>query len=141
MQEKTEKAPKKRVLHPKYVSQNQLIIPGFETPFEQEIDYTNRWVRLANLILWDAIVSKYLIIMNSPTGRLPRHGRIIVGAVMIKHMQKLTDRETIQQIQENMYYQYFLGYTSYQKEEPFDASLFVEIRERLGIEFMNEVGQ
>ena len=47
MQEKTEKAPKKRVLHPKYVSQNQLIIPGFETPFEQEIDYTNRWVRLA----------------------------------------------------------------------------------------------
>ena len=81
-----------------------MIISGFETPFEQEIDYTNRWVRLANLILWDAIVSKYLIIMNSPTGRLPRHGRIIVGAVMIKHMQKLTDRETIQQIQENIYY-------------------------------------
>ena len=79
--------------------------------------------------------------MNYQTGRPPINGRVIIGAVMMKHIQKLSDRETISQIQENIYYQYFLGYSGYQREEPFDASLFVEIRERLGIDFMDAVNQ
>ena len=141
MQGNSDKKSKKRAVHPKYESQNQLTIPGFENPFDIEIDMDNRWVRLANVIPWDEIVSKYYKILNYQTGRPPINGRVIIGAVMIKHMQKLTDRETISQIQENMYYQYFLGYKGFQKEEPFDPSLFVEIRERLGLEFMSDVNE
>ncbi|WP_394331158.1 transposase [Arcticibacter svalbardensis] len=32
---------------------------------------------------------------------------------------------------ENMYMQYFLGYSSFGNETPFDASLFVEFRNKM----------
>ncbi len=51
----------------------------------------------------------------------------------------LDDRETVSQITENMYMQYFLGYSSYSREPPFDASLFVEIRKRMGEELIGEM--
>lgn len=61
---------------------------------------------------------------------------MLIGAVIIKHILNLDDRETVAQITENMYLQYFLGYSSYIKEAPFDPSLFVEIRKRLGQELV-----
>ena len=62
-----------------------------------------------------------------------------MGAVIIKHLGDLTDRETVAQIRENMFMQYFLGYSSFTNEEPFSASLFVEIRERLSIDLLSKI--
>ncbi len=56
----------------------------------------------------------------------------MIGAVIIKHKLGLSDAETVQQIQENPYMQYFVGLSGYQKEVPFAASLFVDIRKRMG---------
>jgi IS5 family transposase len=39
-------------------------------------------------------------------------------------MLKLSDEETIEQIRENMFMQYFLGYGSFTNDAPFDPSLF-----------------
>ena len=38
------------------------------------------------------------------------------------------------EIEENIYLQYFIGYSSFSPDPPFDPSLFVEIRKRLGDE-------
>ena len=38
---------KKRASTPQYVSPNQLVLSGFETPFEQKLTRDNRWVKLA----------------------------------------------------------------------------------------------
>src|SRR6185312_10117122 len=59
----------------------------------------------------------------------------------IKHMGDLTDRETIAQIQENMFMQYFLGYSSFTNEEPFSDTLFPEIRERLSLELLSKINE
>ena len=56
-------------------------------------------------------------------------------------MLNLDDRETVAQMTENMYLQYFLGYSSYIKEVPFDPSLFVDIRKRLGQELIAEMNE
>ena len=37
--------------------------------------------------------------------------------------------------------QYFLGYSSFTDEPPFDASLFVEFRKRLGMENLNAINE
>ena len=58
--------------------------------------------------------------------------RVVIGAVIIKHKLSLSDRETVVQIQENPYMQYFLGYESFKSKKPFDPSLFVKIRRRMG---------
>ena len=73
----------------------------------------------------------------STTGRPPISARVVIGSLIIKHMCNLDDRETVAQITENMYMQYFLGYSSFTTEAPFDASLFVEFRNRMGMEQIN----
>ena len=59
----------------------------------------------------------------------------------IKHLCNISDRETMLQIRENMYMQYFIGYSSFSNEAPFDASLFVDIRKRLTLEQINEINE
>lgn len=124
-----------------YVSPNQLTICGFETPFEQALTSENRWVRLSNLLPWDKLATQYDKLFKSSEGRRPLNGRIVIGAVIIKHMLNLSDRETILQIQENVFMQYFLGYSSFTNEAPFDPSLFVDIRQRLSLEVMNSINE
>ena len=64
---------------------------------------------------------------------------MIVGALIIKHQMNLSDRETIDLIQENPYVQYFVGLHDFSNIPVFDASLFVYIRKRLGVENMNAI--
>lgn len=133
---------KKRAPKLNYVSPNQLTLVGFESPFAQNLSPANRWVVLAGLIPWDEISSVYLKQMSgSAEGRPALNPRIILGALIIKHICNLDDRETVAQISENMYMQYFLGYTSFSSAPPFDASLFVEIRKRLGAEQVNAINE
>jgi hypothetical protein len=137
---KTTVNPKRKLaVSKKYISQNQLILEGFETPFEQKLTKNNRWVLLSKQIPWDEIVILYDRQFQSKEGRPPINGRIVLASVIIKHMLDLTDRETIQQISENMFMQYFLGYSSFTNETPFDPSLFVDIRERLSLDIMNKI--
>ena len=131
---------KRRAHTPKYVSPNQLTIDGFETPFERSLDPENRWVVLSKLLPWDEICNVYLKEVGvSETGRPAISPRIVIGSLVIKHMCNLDDRETVDQISENIYMQYFLGYSSFDPTPPFDASLFVEFRKRLGMDSVNAI--
>ena len=134
------KASKTRASKQAYVSPTQIILEGFETPFESNLDAKNRWVQLAHRIPWDSIVNIYQTQMsNHTTGASNINPRVVIGSIVIKHMCNLSDEETILQIQENMYMQYFIGYSSFSNEVPFDPSLFVEIRKRLGPEQINAI--
>lgn len=136
------RALKKRASKQNYQSTGQLYLEGFETPFSQKLSSSNRWVQLSNQIPWDKIVNVYTKQLNNKTtGASNVNGRVVLGSLMIKHMCNLSDEETILQIQENMYMQYFLGYSSYSNEAPFDSSLFVQIRKRLGVEELNAINQ
>ncbi len=46
-------------------------------------------------------------------GRPNLNPRLVLGAIIIKHMCDLDDLETVEQISENIYMQYFLGYSSF----------------------------
>jgi transposase, IS5 family len=136
------KALKNRASRQQYVGQAQLSIPGFDTPFAQKLNPSNRWVLLSQKIPWDKLVKVYESQMrNSATGAGGVNPRVALGALIIKHMCDLSDRETVLQIQENMYMQYFIGLSGFCDEEPFDASLFVEFRKRLGAEQLNKINE
>lgn len=136
------KAQKYRASKQAYVSTNQLSLTGFETPFSRSLRRDNRWVVLAHKIPWDPLASIYRRQMgNDRTGAGGINPRVALGALIIKHICDLSDRETIQQIQENMYMQYFIGYSGFCDEEPFDPSLFVGIRKRLGVEQINAINE
>jgi len=133
---------KKRAPSPKYISPSQLSIDCFQTPFEQQLNPENRWIVLSRLMPWDEVCNLYLKNVGiSPTGCPPMIPRVIIGSMIIKHLCNLDDREAVDQISENIYMQYFLGYSSFSSEPPFDASLFVDFRKRLGMENLNAINE
>jgi hypothetical protein len=137
-----EKSKRKHAPTPAYLSPNQLTLDAFKSPFERELNPNNRWVVLAGLIPWDEISSLYFKnVPVSSTGRPGLNPRIVIGSLIIKHMCNLDDREAVDQIAENIYMQYFLGYTSFIKEPPFDASLFVDFRKKLGMDSLNAINE
>ena len=125
----------------RYTPTSQLSITGFETPFSQKLSAENRWVILARIIPWDKLASVYYKKMRANFGAPTLSARLVVGTVIIKHMLDIDDREVIEQIRENIYLQYFLGFSSFKAEAPFDASLMVSIRKRLGIRAMQELNE
>ena len=136
------KATKNRASKKSYISPIYSVLPGFGTPFDQHLDSTNRWVVLANLIPWDILVNKYQRQLNNQqTGADGINPRVAIGAMIIKHICDLSDRDTVQQIKENIYMQYFIGYSSFSTEEPFDPSLFVDFRKRLSMEDVNKINE
>jgi IS5 family transposase len=136
------KAHRKVAPSPKYVSPSQMTLAGFETPFERSLNPKNRWVVLAGLIPWDEICSLYLKqVRPSSTGRPAISPRIVIGSIIIKHLCNLDDVETVDQISENIYMQYFLGYPSFTNEAPYDPSLLTDFRKRLGMDQVNAINE
>jgi hypothetical protein len=116
----------------RYHSQKQLSLAEFDWPFQTALDDNNRWVKLSECIPWDELAEGYYQGLADTQGRPTKDARLVIGAVIIKHKLCLSDRETVAQIQENPYLQYFVGLPGYQMEPPFVPSLFVEIRKRMG---------
>jgi IS5 family transposase len=116
----------------RYQSQNQMSIEEFRTPFEIKLSRENRWVKLGASLPWDALVNIYCKTLSENKGRPVVDPRIVIGALIIKHKEGFSDERAIEEIQENVYQQYFLGLKQYQYEPVFDASLFVTIRKRIG---------
>ena len=116
----------------RYHSHKQLSLAEFDWPFQSALDENNRWVKLSQCIPWDALAEGYYQGLSLTQGRPSKDARLVIGAVIIKHKLCLSDEETVAQIQENPYLQYFVGLAGYQMEAPFAPSLFVEIRKRMG---------
>ena len=116
----------------KYTSKQQIFIEDFTMPFSGKLEAKNRWVILARILPWDEMVSVYVKKMSLCHGRVAVDPRVAVGSILIKHLKSLADEDTVEEIRENPYLQYFLGYDSYRYDPPFTPSLFVTIRRRLG---------
>ncbi len=120
---------------------NQQTIDDFILPFDGALLADNRWVIRARLIPWDEIEGDYADLFPSGTGNVAKPARVAFGALVIKEILGLTDEETVEQIRENPYLQYFLGFKRYTNEKPFDPSLMVRFRQRFSMEQLNELNE
>ena len=111
----------------------------FYLPFGGKLSAENRWVKLAEIIPWDALGAVYNSNFNPRMGPPAIPSRVVIGAMILKHMKNLSDEEVIEDIRENPYCQYFLGFEIFQDRTVFVPSLFVEIRKRLGLEQLQTI--
>ena len=125
MHEKLATALKKRAPMIRTQSHRQLSLADFDWPFQTALDEDNRWVKMSECIPWDELAEAYYEGLSNTHGRPTKDARLVIGAVIIKHKLCLSDRETVAQIQENPYLQYFVGLPGYQMEAPFAPSQFV----------------
>ena len=140
-QEKRSQPSKNLALMIRTTSSKQLTIEAFDWPFDTVLDKNNRWVKLSACIPWDELAESYYHGLEANRGRPLKEARLVIGAVIIKHKQCLSDEETVQQIRENPYLQYFVGLPGYQQAAPFAPSLFVEIRKRMGAQVFDDFEQ
>jgi hypothetical protein len=122
-------------------NQNQLKFEKFYMPFGGKLRSDNRWVILSKQIPWAQIEQEYSTNFSesSNAGCPPKSARIALGALIIKERLCLTDRETVLQISENPYLQYFLGLSEYKNEPLFDDSLMTHFRKRFDKETLAKI--
>ncbi len=113
----------------------------FELPVAIDLSSENRWVVMAELIPWSEFEEEYAENFSKKMGPIAKPFRMALGALIIKEKLGTSDRETVEQIRENPYLQYFLGMPSYSNNIPFDASLMVYFRERIDQDMVNKVNQ
>lgn len=111
----------------------------FPLSFGGRLSSDNRWVRLAKLIPWDQIEVRYAAKFRSRTGPPALIARIAIGSLIIKEKLQLSDEETVEQIRENPYLQYFLGYKAFTDTRPFDPPMFVHFRKRISGEILSDI--
>lgn len=105
---------------------------AFDIPFSGKLDEKNRWVTLSKMIPWDEVENEYQSSFSKNTGKPAIASRVAFGSLVIKEKCQFTDRETVLQISENPYLQYFIGYKDFRSEPPYDASMMVHFRKRFG---------
>ena len=90
---------------------NQLQFENFYLPFGGKLRSDNRWVILSTQIPWQQVEQEYSMnFSQNDTGNPAKSARIALGSLIIKERLGTTDRETVLQIAENPYLQYFLGF-------------------------------
>ena len=105
-----------------------------------ELDKTNRWVALGDLLPWTELEKEYNSRLdNKKKGAGNKPARMILGAMIIKHKLNLSDAETIEIIRESPYMQYFCGLHEFTDKPIFDPSLFVTIRKRISEDELNKM--
>lgn len=129
-------------MHPKTI--RQIILPeDFFLPFGGSLNPENRWVKMAALIPWWELEDQYSqYFKTTKRGEKAFSVRVALGALIIQTRLNLTDRETVEQIMENPYLQYFLGFERYEdRKPPFCATMLVFFRKRLSNDVLNTVNE
>jgi len=121
---------------------NQLKFEDFYLQFGGKLRSDNRWVILSKQIPWQQVEQEYSMNFSpSDTGNPAKSARIALGSLIIKERLGTTDRETVLQIAENPYLQYFLGFPEFKDEMPFDHSLMTHFRKRFDKDKLREINE
>ena len=119
----------------------QLTIEEFHVPFGGTLDSDNRWVIFSSLMPWEELEETYASQFSPTTGAPAKPVRLAFGALFIRQRLGLTDEETVEQIRENAYMQFFLGFAGYSSKAPFDPSMMVHFRKRFSEEDLNRINE
>jgi hypothetical protein len=114
---------------------------NFKNLFDGQLDEENRWVKMSKMIPWEELEGDYAKNFTEEKGAPAKSFRIALGALIIKEIVGISDRETVEQIKENPYLQYFIGMESYSSKAAFNASMMVHFRKKIGMELTNKINK
>jgi hypothetical protein len=119
----------------------QLSIEEFHLPFGGKLDSENRWVLLSQWIPREELEEAYAPQFSATVGAPAKPVRLAFGSLYIRQRLGLTDEETVRQIQENAYMQFFLGFSGSSSKILFDPSMIVHFRKRFSDEDLRRINE
>lgn len=112
----------------------QLSSEEFHVPFGGILDPDNRWVVLSFLMPCGELEATYAPHFFPTTADPSKPVRLAFGALFIKHRLGLTDEETVEQMRENAYMHFPLGFDGYSSHSPCDPWMMIHFRKRFSEE-------
>ena len=103
----------------------------FYSPLSDMLDMNDPLIALANVIDWKIFENEFAI-FYSKDGSPAKPIRLMVGLLILKQLENLSDESIVIQWKRNPYYQYFCGYNEMQLCEPCHSTQLVKFRQRIG---------
>ena len=106
-----------------------------------QLDPRDPLLALANAIPWSIFDEAFAKHYSKTSGAPAKPIRLMVGLLMLKQLESLSDEAVVLQWKRNPYYQAFCGMTEFQQTLPCDSTELVKFRQRIGEEGFNLVFQ
>ena len=106
----------------------------FHSQLGDMLDSRDPLIALADTIDWtffDKEFEKYYTLDN---GRPGKPVRLMVGLLLLKQLENISDENVVLQWKRNPYYQYFCGFNEFQVTLPCHPTELVKFRQRIGTE-------
>lgn len=107
----------------------------FYSPLSDMLDMNDPLIALSNAIDWEIFENEFSQ-FYSKDGSPAKPIRLMVGLLILKQLENLSDESIVIQWKRNPYYQYFCGYNEMQLCEPCHSTQLVKFRQRIGKEGM-----
>ena len=98
----------------------------------QQLDPNDPLLRLANVIPWHELDQAFAKHYCQGLGRPAKPIRLMVGLLILKQLENLSDEVVVVQFKRNPYYQAFCGFTEFSCKQPCDSTELVHFRKRIG---------
>jgi IS5 family transposase len=122
---------------PKKISSEQTEL--FQNRLSNLLNPKHPLLQLSQMIPWESFEESFGTYFKEGPGQPPKPIRLMVGLLMLQHMEGLSDPQVVSKWVENPYWQAFCGYDYLQWEFPADDSSMTRWRKRLGEEGMEKI--
>lgn len=111
----------------------------FQSRLSTQLNPKHPLLQVAKLIPWNTLEESFGAHFKEGPGQPPKPIRLMVGLLMLQHMEGLSDVQVVTKWVENPYWQSFCGYDFLQWEFPVDHSSMTRWRKRLGESGMEKI--
>jgi len=119
---------------------NEQQLSFFGEDILNQLDESEPLLKLASVIPWDDFEQAFKI-HYSGLGAPAKPIRMMVGLLLLKQLENLSDESIVIQWKQNPYYQVFCGQTSFSLSEPCHSTELVKFRKRIGKAGMEKIFQ
>ena len=106
----------------------------FGTDLLVQLDPNDPLLKLAEVIPWQDFEDAFSIHYTDGIGAPRKPIRLLVGLLLLKQLENLSDEHVVLQWKRNPYYQAFCGLTEFQRKPPCHSTELVKFRNRIGKE-------
>ena len=111
----------------------------FETDLLWQLDPADPLLQLATAIPWHEFDEAFSIHYTKGTGAPGKPIRLMVGLLILKQLENLSDEALVVQWKRNPYYQAFCGMKEFCRKLPCHSTELVHFRKRIGMEGVDRI--
>ncbi len=97
-----------------------------------QLDPNDPLLKLSSAIPWQDFEKEFAVHYSKDVGAPSKPIRLMVGLLLLKQLENLSDEKIVLQWKRNPYYQFFCGMQQFQQEVPCHSTELVHFRKRIG---------